>query len=127
MSSGTRAEVAVMSALREHPVPARSLLPDLQRPADLFAHVGPNWYASIMGTGIVATAAATLPLAAPTLRTPATVVWALAGSAALQGLALGLYALLVAAWITVAVRTSHGSIRGNLFLPATPPPVSTAP
>ncbi|AXB49084.1 C4-dicarboxylate ABC transporter [Amycolatopsis albispora] len=39
---------------------------------------GPNWFASIMGTGIVATAAATLPLQFPGLRTAATLVWAVA-------------------------------------------------
>ncbi|MGI5241685.1 TDT family transporter [Dactylosporangium sp. CA-139066] len=38
----------------------------------------PNWYASVMGTGIVATAAASLPLQVPGLRAFATVVWALA-------------------------------------------------
>ncbi len=40
--------------------------------------IGPNWFASVMGTGIVATAAASLPLPVPGLRTLATVVWALA-------------------------------------------------
>ncbi|MFP5312022.1 MAG: TDT family transporter [Actinomycetes bacterium] len=46
--------------------------------AALCANLTPNWYASIMGTGIVATAAATLPLQFPLLRAWATVVWALA-------------------------------------------------
>jgi C4-dicarboxylate transporter/malic acid transport protein len=55
----------------------RRLLGELDRPADLFRDLGPNWYASIMGTGIVATAAATLPVHVPGLRTAATVVWAL--------------------------------------------------
>jgi hypothetical protein len=32
--------------------------------------------------------------------------------------------VLVAAWITVAARTVHGSIRGFLFLPGAPPPDS---
>ncbi|MEW2547576.1 TDT family transporter [Streptomyces sp. NPDC047002] len=54
------------------------LLRDLDRPADLFRHLGPNWFASVMGTGIVATAAATLPVRFPGLRTGGTVVWALA-------------------------------------------------
>ncbi|GAA3922363.1 TDT family transporter [Actinoplanes auranticolor] len=40
--------------------------------------VGPNWFAGVMGTGIVATAAASLPLHVPVLRTLATAVWALA-------------------------------------------------
>ena len=38
----------------------------------------PNWYASIMGTGIVATAAVSLPVRFPGLRAFATVVWVLA-------------------------------------------------
>ena len=50
----------------------------LDKPSELFANLTPNWFASIMGTGIVATAAATLPLQFPGLRTGATVVWALA-------------------------------------------------
>ena len=36
------------------------LLRDLERPGDMFANLGPNWYASIMGTGIVAVAAAVI-------------------------------------------------------------------
>ncbi|WP_199752814.1 TDT family transporter [Actinoplanes sp. ATCC 53533] len=40
--------------------------------------IGPNWFATVMGTGIVATAAATLPLHVPGLRTLATAGWALA-------------------------------------------------
>ncbi|UJB41149.1 TDT family transporter [Streptomyces sp. A1-5] len=40
-------------------------------------HLGPNWYAAVMGTAIVANAGATLPLAAPGLRTAYRVVWAL--------------------------------------------------
>lgn len=41
----------------------------------LLANVGPNWFASVMGTGIVATAAAGLPVQIPGLRTFAEVVW----------------------------------------------------
>jgi len=40
-------------------------------------HLGPNWYASVMGTAIVATAGAGLPGEIPGLRTVCTVVWAL--------------------------------------------------
>ncbi len=58
--------------------PRRFWLRALGRPADLFANLTPNWFASIMGTGIVATAAATLPLQFPGLRDAATVVWGLA-------------------------------------------------
>ncbi|MFI6048004.1 TDT family transporter [Nocardia sp. NPDC051321] len=42
--------------------------------------LGPNWFAAVMGTGIVATAAATLPLQFPGLRGVATLVWALAAA-----------------------------------------------
>ena len=57
---------------------ARGPLRDLDRPADAFAGLGPNWFASVMGTGIVATAAATLPVQWPGLREFATVIWLLA-------------------------------------------------
>lgn len=40
-------------------------------------HLGPNWYASVMGTAIVATAGAALPVDVPGLRTACTSVWAL--------------------------------------------------
>ncbi|KUI22278.1 TDT family transporter [Mycobacterium sp. GA-2829] len=40
--------------------------------------VGPNWFASVMGTGIVATAAASLPVQWPYLRGFAEVVWIVA-------------------------------------------------
>ena len=57
------------------------LLNDLDRPGHLFRDLGPNWYASIMGTGIVANAGAGLPLAVPGLRVFATAVWAMAAAA----------------------------------------------
>ena len=61
-----------------HPLPRRhGLLGDLERPGDVFARLGPNWFASVMGTGIVATAAATLPVQWPGLRGFATGVWVL--------------------------------------------------
>ncbi|MCO7219060.1 TDT family transporter [Klenkia sp. PcliD-1-E] len=43
------------------------------------AAIGPNWFASVMGTSIVATAAVTLPVQLPGLRLLAQVVWVLAG------------------------------------------------
>ncbi|WP_353650024.1 TDT family transporter [Nakamurella sp. A5-74] len=71
------------------PRPAgRLVLRDLQAPGQAFAHITPNWFASVMGTGIVATAAATLPVQFPGLRGAATVVWALAA--------------LLLIWLTVA-------------------------
>ncbi|WP_067508495.1 TDT family transporter [Actinoplanes sp. TFC3] len=57
---------------------------------------GPNWFSCVMGTGIVAIAAATLPVTVPGLHTAATVVWALAA------------ALLLAVLTAFALRgTSH--------------------
>ena len=56
----------------------RGPLRDLDRPADAFASLGPNWFASVMGTGIVATAAATLPVHWPGLRGFGTAIWLLA-------------------------------------------------
>jgi C4-dicarboxylate transporter/malic acid transport protein len=42
-----------------------------------FRNVGPNWFAAVMGTGIVANAAATLPFPVPGLLRLATAVWCL--------------------------------------------------
>ncbi|WP_406380252.1 TDT family transporter [Streptomyces sp. NBC_01618] len=53
------------------PYPAALRLPHLR-------YVGPNWYATVMGTAIVASAGATLPVHVPGLRAACTVVWALA-------------------------------------------------
>jgi C4-dicarboxylate transporter/malic acid transport protein len=57
------------------------LLKDLERPEDVVRDLGPNWYASIMGTGIVAIAGADFPFRVPGLHVFATVVWALAAAA----------------------------------------------
>ncbi|MFD7977782.1 TDT family transporter [Streptomyces sp. NPDC059071] len=40
-------------------------------------HLGPNWYASVMGTAVIANAGATLPVDVPGLRAACTAVWAL--------------------------------------------------
>jgi hypothetical protein len=48
------------------------------------------------------------------------------GSVMFHWAAAVFYAGLLAAWITVAIRTAHGSIRGRLFLPATAPATPTA-
>ncbi|MFC3577182.1 TDT family transporter [Streptomyces yaanensis] len=68
-------------------------LPAHHRPAAAVRHLGPNWYACVMGTAIVATAGAGLPRAAhvPGLRTACAAVWAL--SAALLVTLLGARAL----------------------------------
>lgn len=39
-------------------------------------HLGPNWYATVMGTAVVATAGAAMPVDVPGLRTACVVVWA---------------------------------------------------
>ena len=54
------------------------MLKDLERPGDVFRDLGPNWFASVMGTGIVAIAAATLPFKVPGLHVFAVAVWLLA-------------------------------------------------
>ncbi|WP_144762208.1 TDT family transporter [Curtobacterium sp. 9128] len=56
----------------------RRLFRELEGPGEIVSNLTPNWFASIMGTGIVAVAAASLPLQFPALRTGATVVWAIA-------------------------------------------------
>jgi C4-dicarboxylate transporter/malic acid transport protein len=59
---------------------SRRLLGELEHPSDVFRHLGPNWYTSIMGTGIVANAAALLPVHAAWLRSFALGVWVLAAT-----------------------------------------------
>ncbi|MEU9010121.1 TDT family transporter [Streptomyces sp. NPDC048479] len=51
-----------------------------------FRHFGPNWYATVMGTAIVANAGAALPVDVPGLRTACAAVWVL--SAVLLALVL---------------------------------------
>jgi C4-dicarboxylate transporter/malic acid transport protein len=46
--------------------------------AELLGNIGPNWFASVMGTGIVAVAGATLPVHVPGLRAFTEVVWVIA-------------------------------------------------
>ena len=43
-------------------------------------YFGPNWFASVMGTGIVATAAASLPVQLPGQRAFAEIVWVIASA-----------------------------------------------
>lgn len=78
MTSATTPSPAARTRTAPRPGDRRWLLPELDRPSDLFRDLGPNWFTSVMGTGIVATAAATLPVHPAGLRTAATVVWALA-------------------------------------------------
>ena len=76
-------------------LPARRLLPALDRPADAFRHLGPNWFAAVMGTGIIANAAITLPTQITGQRSFALTVWLGAGI---------LLAVLIAATVTHWVR-----------------------
>lgn len=62
-------------------VGSRRPLGALDRSADVLAHLTPNWFASVMGTGIVATAMAGLPVHVVGLRVAATVFWAVASVA----------------------------------------------
>jgi C4-dicarboxylate transporter/malic acid transport protein len=83
------------------------LLRDLQRPSQVFSNLTPNWYASIMGTGIVAVAAASLPWQPRGLHTGALVVWALAAL-----LLVALTAATVVYWVR-----DPGAARRNLLNP----------
>ncbi|SPM40178.1 Tellurite resistance protein TehA and related permeases [Mycobacterium numidiamassiliense] len=52
--------------------------PPSQNRVEVLGNVGPNWFASVMGTGIVATAGASLPVHVVGLRVFAEAVWVLA-------------------------------------------------
>jgi C4-dicarboxylate transporter/malic acid transport protein len=51
---------------------------DSRSRGEVLGNLGPNWFASVMGTGIVATAGAMLPVHIPGLRGFAEVVWVIA-------------------------------------------------
>lgn len=69
-----------MDPMSPRPTPRTGLLRELDRPADAYRGIGPNWFASVMGTGIVANAAATLPLDVPGRYAVARLVWLLAAA-----------------------------------------------
>ncbi|RZU65602.1 C4-dicarboxylate transporter/malic acid transport protein [Microterricola gilva] len=95
MSVTAPAPTHAPSRIAEHPKPApRRLLRELERPGLMFANITPNWFASVMGTGILATAAASLPLQFSGLHVAATIVWALAST-----LLIGLLTATVIHWI----------------------------
>jgi C4-dicarboxylate transporter/malic acid transport protein len=56
------------------------LLGELEHPGDALRHLGPNWFTSIMGTGIVANAAVLLPVHVAALHSFALGVWVLAAT-----------------------------------------------
>jgi C4-dicarboxylate transporter/malic acid transport protein len=57
--------------------PARSFLREIEHPSHVFRHIGPNWFAAVMGTGILATAAALLPFDWPLAKELAMAPWGL--------------------------------------------------
>ncbi|GAC1522643.1 MAG: TDT family transporter [Chloroflexota bacterium] len=70
------------------------VLSSLDSPGQVLGYLGPNWFASIMGTGIVANAAATLPIQITGLHTFALIVWLAA-----TVLLIGLIVAVVAHWV----------------------------
>ncbi len=60
-------------------VRTRRVLTALDRRGDALKHLGPNWFAAVMGTGIVANAAVTLPVQVAGQRGFALAVWVVAG------------------------------------------------
>jgi C4-dicarboxylate transporter/malic acid transport protein len=111
MRPASRAESSTVGVVRQgqetHRVAHAGLLRDLQRPSQVFSNLTPNWYASIMGTGIVAVAAASLPWQPRGLHTGALVVWALAAF-----LLVALTAATVVYWVR-----DPGAARRNLLNP----------
>ncbi|GAA1907590.1 TDT family transporter [Williamsia serinedens] len=85
MTTATRSHLLTTARPARRAASAPQRLPrvfgDLGRPGQMLEHITPNWYASVMGTGIVANAAATLPLQVTGLHTFATVVWLIASTA----------------------------------------------
>ncbi|MFI1916966.1 TDT family transporter [Nocardia sp. NPDC020380] len=69
-----------MTTLTLRPSEQTSVAVPEAAPANSLRQFAPNWFAVVMGTGIVANAAATLPLQFHGLRGAATVVWALAAA-----------------------------------------------
>lgn len=70
------------------------LLSSLESPGQVLGYLGPNWFASVMGTGIVANAAATLPVHIAGLHTFALAVWVTDAV-----LLLGLLVAVAAHWV----------------------------
>lgn len=56
------------------------LLRELEKPAQVFANLTPNWFASVMGTGIIAVATAIRPVQLPGLHLVAVTLWASTGA-----------------------------------------------
>lgn len=65
----------MVTAVQPRPHTAATALAAARLPS--LRHLGPNWYATVMGTAIVANAGVALPLGLPGLRTACTAAWAL--------------------------------------------------
>ncbi|MFF3644734.1 TDT family transporter [Streptomyces sp. NPDC002564] len=94
-----------------HPVAAAGYAPAPLTRAPAARHLGPNWYAAVMGTAVIANAGATLPYRFTGLRTACTTVWALS------------FVLLL---VLLAARTAHwihhrDQARAHLLDPAVAP------
>jgi C4-dicarboxylate transporter/malic acid transport protein len=79
-ASKTLTPVSAVPASTASTPPRRRVSRALERPGDVFRNLGPNWFASVMGTGIVANAAALLPTHIAGLRAVALGVWVLAAA-----------------------------------------------
>lgn len=80
---------------------------------EVLGNIGPNWFASVMGTGIVATAGATLPVHIPGLHIFTKIVWV---AAAL--LLVGLIAVVGGHWLrhpTVARRHARNPQMAHFY------------
>lgn len=89
------------------------LLSSLQSPGQILGNLGPNWFASVMGTGIVATAAATLPVQVRGQQVFAEVMWTLAAI-----LLVVLVGAVVAHWVrhpTVARSHAHNPQMAHFY------------
>ena len=76
-----------------------------QTRVEMLGNIGPNWFASVMGTGIVATAGATLPVRVPGLQAFTQVVWVIAAV---------LLAVLIGANLGGVFGSSLGALTGAL-------------
>ncbi|MCI2237383.1 TDT family transporter [Paenibacillus sp. TRM 82003] len=77
---GTRPDLPAPRPPERPSAHPRWLFPALERPADAVAHLTPGWFTCVMGTGIVAAAAVTLPVQVPGQRAFATALWLLAAA-----------------------------------------------
>ncbi|MGW0533901.1 TDT family transporter [Streptomyces sp. NPDC003032] len=91
------------------PTPTRPAGPRPRLPA--VRHLGPNWYATVMGTAIIANAGATLPYSFAGLETACAVVW---------GLSLVMLAVLLTARAAHWVH-HHDQARAHLLDPSVAP------